>query len=91
MTSVDRSTPGGNGTGAGGGGGGGGAGDRAGRGPGDRSGGGRAGRPGTPGWGDEPGRSAVPPARFRSYYGRPIIKKPGDISETLQFNFGTTF
>ena len=23
--------------------------------------------------------------------GRPIIKKPGDISETLQFNFGTTF
>ena len=23
--------------------------------------------------------------------GRPIIKKPGDIGETLQFNFGTTF
>ena len=23
--------------------------------------------------------------------GRPIIKKPGDISETLQFNFGGTF
>jgi len=23
--------------------------------------------------------------------GRPIIKKPGDIAETLQFNFGTTF
>ena len=23
--------------------------------------------------------------------GRPIVKKPGDISETLQFNFGGTF
>jgi outer membrane protein insertion porin family len=23
--------------------------------------------------------------------GRPIIKKPGDVAETLQFNFGTTF
>jgi outer membrane protein insertion porin family len=23
--------------------------------------------------------------------GRPIVKKPGDIAETLQFNFGTTF
>jgi outer membrane protein insertion porin family len=23
--------------------------------------------------------------------GRPVIKKPGDIGETLQFNFGTTF
>jgi outer membrane protein insertion porin family len=23
--------------------------------------------------------------------GRPIVKKPGDVSETLQFNFGTTF
>ena len=23
--------------------------------------------------------------------GRPIIKKPGDIPETLQFNFGTQF
>jgi len=23
--------------------------------------------------------------------GRPIVKKPGDIAETLQFNFGQTF
>jgi outer membrane protein insertion porin family len=23
--------------------------------------------------------------------GRPVIKKPGDIAETLQFNFGQTF
>ncbi|HEX6501135.1 MAG TPA: NrfD/PsrC family molybdoenzyme membrane anchor subunit [Micromonosporaceae bacterium] len=43
--------------------------------PGDRRGGSRPEDRGR-GWRDEPGRSAVPPARFRSYYGRPIVKKP---------------